>query len=70
MNPRKATVSLVYNGVNATDPIAPDLDSFTFVDVASGSSDSINAEFTDRDHRWIDAWFPVQGDTPGGRPSS
>ena len=63
MNPRKATVSLVYNGVNATDPIAPDLDSFTFVDVASGSSDSINAEFTDRDHRWIDAWFPVQGDT-------
>ena len=62
MNPRKATVSLQYNGVNASGQISPYLSSFQYKDVASGTSDSISLELNDRDHRWIGAWFPQKGD--------
>ena len=63
MEPRKATVTLTYNGANATESIVPDLASFSYIDVASGSSDSISVELTDRGRRWIGPWFPVKGDT-------
>ena len=62
MDPRKATVSLIYNGANATGQIAPYLGSFQYIDVASDSSDSINTEINDRDHMWIGPWYPVKGD--------
>ena len=62
MEPRKASVSLLYNGVNVSAQIAPCLATFTYTDVASGESDSISCELTDRDRRWIGAWFPEKGD--------
>ena len=62
MEPRKAAVSLVYNGANATGQIAPYLASFQYTDIASDSSDSINIEINDRDHMWIGPWYPVKGD--------
>lgn len=63
MEPRKATVALTYNGASATESISPDLASFSYTDVASGSSDSISVELTDRNRRWIGPWFPEKGDT-------
>lgn len=62
MEPRRATVSLQYNGANASGQVGPYLNSFTYKDVASGSSDSISLELNDRDHKWIGAWFPQKGD--------
>ena len=62
MMPRKATVSALYNGVNATAQLAPDLASFTYTDVASGESDSIDLEINDRQRKWIGPWFPAKGD--------
>ncbi len=62
MEPRKASVSCTYNGANATVQIAEYLDSFTYTDVASGSSDSIKVTLNDRDRKWIGAWFPEKGD--------
>lgn len=62
MNPRKASVALLYNGKNATIQVAPYLASFRYTDVASGSSDSITLEINDRDRRWIGGWFPQKGD--------
>lgn len=62
MEPRQATVSLLYNGVNADGQIAGDLGSFQYKDVASGESDSITLSINDRDHKWIGSWFPVKGD--------
>lgn len=62
MEPRKATVSLLYNGVNATGQLAPYLGSFQYVDVASGASDRISIGLNDRDHKWIGPWFPEDGD--------
>ncbi len=62
MLPRSATVSLLYNGVNATGQIAQYLSSFEYKDVASGTSDSISVNVNDPDHKWIGPWFPVKGD--------
>ncbi len=62
MNPRKAAVSLVYNGVNATGQISPFLNTFEYTDQASGTSDSISITVNDRDHKWIGPWFPAKGD--------
>ena len=59
---RRATVSMLYNGVNATGQIAGYLNSFEYTDVASGKSDSIRAVINDRDRKWIGPWFPVKGD--------
>lgn len=60
MEPRKATVALTYNGVNADGQIVPN--TFSYTDVASGTSDSVSIGVTDRDRKWIGPWFPVQGD--------
>lgn len=62
MNGRRADVSVMYNGKNATEQLLPYLQSFTYKDVASGSSDSISLTINDRDHKWINAWFPRKGD--------
>lgn len=62
MEPRQATVSLLYNGVSATGQISGDLSSFQYKDVASGESDSISLNINDRDHKWIGSWFPAKGD--------
>lgn len=62
MDPRKASVSILYNGVNASGQLAPYLASFEFTDVASDSSDTISIELNDRDHKWIGPWFPQRGD--------
>lgn len=36
--------------------------SFKYTDVASGSSDSISLDLSDRDRHWIGGWFPRKGD--------
>ena len=59
---RRATVSMLYNGANATEQIAGYINSFEYTDVASGKSDSIRAVINDRDRKWIGPWFPVKGD--------
>lgn len=62
MEARRATVSVLYNGVNATGQIAQYLKSFQYKDVASGASDSISLTINDPDLKWIGPWFPVRGD--------
>ena len=62
MEARRATVSVLYNGVNATGQIALYLNSFQYKDVASGTSDSISLNVNDPALKWIGPWFPVKGD--------
>jgi hypothetical protein len=52
---------MTYNGHTA-DQISEYLSSFKYVDVASGSSDSITVELSDYDRKWMNAWFPQKGD--------
>ena len=62
MEPRSASVSCTYNGANATVQVADYLNSFSYTDVASGTSDSISLALNDRDRKWIGPWFPQKGD--------
>lgn len=59
--PREAKIDLTYNGKSAAEA-GRYFDSFTYTDVASGSSDKVSFSFTDRDRKWINAWFPKKGD--------
>ena len=44
MDPRTATISLQYNGANASGQIGTYLSAFQYKDVASGTSDSLSSE--------------------------
>ena len=58
---RKASVEMLYNDKSAAQ-MSEYLSSFKYTDVASGSSDSISVQLTDRDRKWINGWFPKKGD--------
>lgn len=58
---RHASVSLIYNNKTASQ-INEYLSAFTYTDVASGASDSISVDLSDKDRRWIGSWFPQKGD--------
>lgn len=63
---RRAYTSLVFNGQNVTERLREYLESVTFTDVASGSSDSVNIQLNDRDGDWIGNWYPTKGDSIQG----
>lgn len=62
MDPRKATVSLLYNGVGATKQISDYLSAFTYTDNASGAADTISITVNDPKKKWIGSYFPRHGD--------
>ncbi len=62
MKSRRASIQLLYEGKNITADITPDLQSFTFTDNASGSSDDISIELKDDTGKWISSWAPSKGD--------
>lgn len=59
---RRAKVTVLYNGVNASGQLDEYLSSFRYTDIASGSSDSVSLEINDPDRKWIGPWFPEKGD--------
>lgn len=61
MNPRKESIKLIYNGVDATRNLAPVLKSFTYVDSVD-ESDTLSLSLADREKMWLNAWIPVTGD--------
>ena len=58
---RRVSLDIKYSGKNITKKLAPYITSFTFVDIASGSSDSISLKLMDRDKKWMGNWFPTKG---------
>ncbi|MCD8348805.1 MAG: hypothetical protein LUD16_12875 [Lachnospiraceae bacterium] len=59
---RRAVPSLTFNGTNVDTKLAPYLESVSYTDVASGSSDSIDIQVQNIDFKWLDSWYPVKGD--------
>lgn len=59
--PRRAGLTLLYNNANA-ESAGRYFDSFKYNDVASGTCDDISLDFSDRDKKWINGWFPAKGD--------
>lgn len=54
--------SLSYEGKNITQDVKPFLLDLTYTDYLAGQSDEIDLTFEDREQKWINSWFPTQGD--------
>lgn len=61
-SPRKKSMKIVYNGVEAQAEISKSLEKFSYED-AIDKSDTITIGIADRDLKWREAWMPEKGDT-------
>lgn len=61
-NPSSTDIDIIYNGKNVTRDIIEDLLDFTYIDVASGQTDTLAIILKDDTNRWINKWFPKEGD--------
>lgn len=61
-NARKAVPSLSFNGKSVTTTLKDYLESVSYTDVASGSSDSIDISVHNIGMKWLGAWYPKKGD--------
>lgn len=62
MQARSTQISIIYEGKNITQDIAPYLLSFTFNDNASDKADDISIQIEDRDGLWFSSWAPTKSD--------
>lgn len=58
ITPRKATLKLEYDDNDISSDIADDIESFSYTDNGSDSSDNITIKINARDHKWINKWMP------------
>lgn len=62
MNPMKSSLVIEYNGVEATDIIANDSDSFTWKDNATGEADTITIDLSNIGQKWMNGFYPSSND--------
>lgn len=62
MNARRTEAELYYSGTNVSEQIKHYLESISYTDVASGSSDTLSIVLDNTDERWMGDWMPVKGD--------
>lgn len=60
--PRRARLSVTYEGKDITEQISLYIKSFVYTDVASGASDSVTIDLLDRDKKWMGVWHPSKSD--------
>lgn len=65
-NARKSVPSLSFNGKDVTTELEDYLETVTYTDVASGSSDSIDISIHNIGMDWLGAWYPKKGDKISG----
>lgn len=63
MTAPRSYVQIVYEGVDISQDIAPDLISFTYNDNEGGKSDDISVKLKNDHGRWSNEWMPQDGDT-------
>ena len=61
-DPRKAKVSLKFNGKSVTTRLKNYLESVKYTDVASGSSDQLDLKLQNINANWLGKWYPTKGD--------
>lgn len=62
MNTRRVDTELYYSGTNVSEQVKRYLESISYTDVASGSSDTLSVVLDNTDKRWMGDWMPVKGD--------
>ena len=63
---RMAKTTLKFNGKNVEMKLKEYLESASYTDVASGSSDTLSIRLHNIDKKWITAWYPNKGDEVEG----
>jgi hypothetical protein len=58
----KSKLLIEYNGVEATDTIADDCNSFTWKDNATGSADTFTVNLSNLDGKWMKGFYPLETD--------
>lgn len=64
--PRKATTTLKFNGKNVDTSLKDYLESVSYEDVASGSSDTLSIKLHNITKQWMKGWYPKKGDAVEG----
>lgn len=62
MKPMRSFLNITYNEVEATDIIADDCESFSWVDRASGESDTLTLSLSNIGQKWMNGFFPSEQD--------
>ena len=62
MKARQSYVVVKYNDKDITKTITDYIESFQYVDNASGKADTVKLKLNDRSGKWSGSWIPVQGD--------
>lgn len=62
MNTMTSKILIEYNGVEATEIIANDCDSFTWKDNASGAADTVTLSLSNVAQKWMNVFFPSEDD--------
>lgn len=68
-SPRKVSLDISYKGNKLDEKIQERITSFSYTDVASGSSDSVSITLENIDKKWMNAWYPEKGSTIAGKLS-
>lgn len=63
---RMAKTTLKFNGANVETKLKEYLESASYTDIASGSSDTLSVRLHNIDKKWITAWYPNKGDDVEG----
>lgn len=62
MRTRRAEIGVNYEHVDITSDIKDSVTLMSYVDVASGESDSLSLTIQDRERKWMGGWMPQKGD--------
>lgn len=60
--PRRVYLKITYNNTDVTNKFQEYISSFSYVDCASGESDTIDISLIDREKKWLGKWIPNKGD--------
>lgn len=63
MTELKPAFKLLYNGKNITKDISQSYVQITYNDNEHGTADDLTVELENTSGKWLDAWYPVKGDT-------
>ena len=63
MDTMRSKVLIEYNGVDVTDTIANDCDSFSWKDNASGTADTLTLNLDNSNRKWMNGFYPSDKDT-------
>lgn len=62
MKTRRAEINVNYEHVDISSDIRDSVTLMSYVDVASGESDSLSLTLQDRERKWMGGWMPKKGD--------